>query len=1092
MAKYCVVIALLVLTFIACVPDSGIDADGVAQNNRGVALMGRFDYEGALQEFAALNERLPENDDVLVNVAIATLNRQKEGDEHRALELLQIVLTRNSDHLRALYCSALLHLQLGEPELAKASLGRVVELDEDDFDAAYFLGQSEMQLQHPEEALAWYRRAIEGDPYLRSAHYRGFQALQRLRKVDEAKALLDNFRRLEQDPRARLVEFKYTKMGAKAAAMTLDQGDRKTKPLRIDGPIFEDSRDFGPVASKRGSGPSTISVCDLDHDGQLDIFLTDARDDGSNVVLTKSSEGVKFADAEDHPLAGVSGVNAALWGDIDNDGLVDVFFCRTGPNELWRQDPLGVWTEIGAQTMLMGEAESVDGALFDADHDGDLDIFVVNKDSDNELINNNRDGSFRALGKETGLSGSNNASKSVITTDVDNDRDLDLVLINAQPPHEVWLNDLQWNYHRSEVWSEFEASDINSAVSADLDADGRPEFYVVDAAGSMGRWRQDGNGLPVLAALQGSTLGGDPHLAVGDIDGDGVLEILGSGDDGWFAARVDQELLETVFEEETTLQAWSLANLEISRGPSLIAWTAEGLLLWPPGDGRYPSIEIAVSGLEDGSGSMRSNASGIGARIAVRSGSKWTIVSQLRFDSGPGQSLQPVSIGIGEAHAVDFVAIDWSDGVLQTELDLAPGSVHRIAETQRQLSSCPVLFAWDGQEYAFVSDLLGVGGIGFAIGPPDQYGEPRPHERLMLPDSLLKPKNGRLVLKLGEPMEEVTYLDKVALTAYDLPEGWSMTLDERMGILGTQPTSEPRFFRREVQPVSGVNDRGEDVKRSVRDMDLIAAPVGEIDHRFIGRLAQDHVLILVFDEVISRPGAMLVADGWVEYPYSQTIFAAWQAGADYEAASVEARAEGGEWKLVHEQFGYPAGMPRQMSLPLEALPNGTVELRISTNQEIYWDRLSVAFAEQPISAIDVHELRLSVAELQQSGYALRTTGDQRLPDYDYSRRSPLWDIKYLAGFYTRFGPVSELVASTDSGVAIFGGGEEIHMEFFEAPKLATGKRRVYVLLTDGWCKDMDLYTKDGSTIEPMPRLPGAPEQIALNDRFNTRYLGGRE
>ena len=119
-----------------CVTDSGIDADGVAQNNRGVALMGRFDYEGAYQEFNALHERMPSNDDVLVNVAIATLNRQKEGDERRALDLLEIVITRHPDHLRALYCSALMHLQLGEPERARTELSRVVELDPDDFDAA--------------------------------------------------------------------------------------------------------------------------------------------------------------------------------------------------------------------------------------------------------------------------------------------------------------------------------------------------------------------------------------------------------------------------------------------------------------------------------------------------------------------------------------------------------------------------------------------------------------------------------------------------------------------------------------------------------------------------------------------------------------------------------------------------------------------------------------------------------------------------------------------------------------------------------------------------------------------------------------------
>ena len=47
-------------------------------------------------------------------------------------------------------------------------------------------------------------------------------------------------------------------------------------------------------------------------------------------------------------------------------------------------------------------------------------------------------------------------------------------------------------------------------------------------------------------------------------------------------------------------------------------------------------------------------------------------------------------------------------------------------------------------------------------------------------------------------------------------------------------------------------------------------------------------------------------------------------------------------------------------------------------------------------------------------------------------------------------------------VAIFGPGEDVRLEF-EAPADAVpaGWTRRVVLETDGWCKDMDLYTKDG-------------------------------
>ena len=226
----------------------------------------------------------------------------------------------------------------------------------------------------------------------------------------------------------------------------------------------------------------------------------------------------------------------------------------------------------------------------------------------------------------------------------------------------------------------------------------------------------------------------------------------------------------------------------------------------------------------------------------------------------------------------------------------------------------------------------------------------------------------------------------------------------------------------------------------------------------------------------------------------------WQAGAEYRAPTIEARSADGQWHMVLEQFGYPAGMPRQMSapLPLDKLPPRTTQLRISTNQEIYWDRLTIAFAEPCPQAIR-HELKLRDARLMQSGFARRTTGPQRQPYYDYDQRAPLWDTRYQRGFYTVIGPVGDLMAQTDDSLAIFGPGEEVHMEFEadsddDAMASRAGWSRVFVLETDGWCKDMDLYTKDGETIEPLPRRASGdsdPHRDQLHQRYNTRFESGR-
>ena len=236
---------------------------------------------------------------------------------------------------------------------------------------------------------------------------------------------------------------------------------------------------------------------------------------------------------------------------------------------------------------------------------------------------------------------------------------------------------------------------------------------------------------------------------------------------------------------------------------------------------------------------------------------------------------------------------------------------------------------------------------------------------------------------------------------------------------------------------------------------------------------------------------LLVADGWIEYPYSQTSFAAWQAGADFNAPTLEARAAGGPWVTLWKHFGYPAGMPRRMSVPLGTLPAGANELRLRTNQEVYWDRLSVAFA-QALPEVRQRVLPLQAARVAKTGFPKRMTGAQRRPDYDYRQRTPFWDARYMRGFYTRLGPVEELLVRPDDAYAIIGAGEEIHLEF-AAPATAPqrGWSRYLVLQTRGWTKDMDLFTKDGATLGPLPsaglRSTAASTLLA---RYNLRFQDG--
>ncbi|MHC4107829.1 MAG: tetratricopeptide repeat protein, partial [Planctomycetota bacterium] len=177
-------LAAVILVLAGC-PQSQPEAADVTANNRGVGLMGKYEYDEARQIFEGLAAAHPDWLDVRVNLAIATLNRQQEGDEQRALDILTAVLEADPDHWRAQYCSGVLKFYRGRQDEAQEHLRLVAEADPADAYAAYYVGQC-VEPQDRDEALRWYQRAVACDPYLRSAYYRQFQLLLRLGRTDEA------------------------------------------------------------------------------------------------------------------------------------------------------------------------------------------------------------------------------------------------------------------------------------------------------------------------------------------------------------------------------------------------------------------------------------------------------------------------------------------------------------------------------------------------------------------------------------------------------------------------------------------------------------------------------------------------------------------------------------------------------------------------------------------------------------------------------------------------------------------------------------------------------------------------------------------
>ncbi|MEM7081680.1 MAG: ASPIC/UnbV domain-containing protein [Pseudomonadota bacterium] len=1090
---------LMVLALAACgdTGESSVDqrplgAKDIDINNRGVALMGYFDYAGAREAFREAVDRQPDWADVKINLAIATLNRQMDGDEVLARGYLDEVLAQSPDNLRAHFVSGLLSERAGDADRAKQHYQTVLDGDPGDAYAAYYLAVL-TQTEAPQKALALFERAIELDPYLRSAYYGAFLLNVRSGNREAGLKMQAVYERLADNPRARLAETKYTRMGPKANALAI--GLRE--PVDADMP---EGALFGApqtIATFDVPQSRSLTTSDLAGNGLQDIIINNP--DGQTLVV---SAGEDEYQKETQTLDEVGAVTAVAWADIDNDGGVDLATCGARGANVRLAAASGAWD--APRALPNTGRPCADLQLVDADHDGDLDVLIAYQAGAHDVINNNGDGSFRSLRAERDLFFGDAPGRQLLATDLDGDRDTDLLAVQ-EGGVAVLFNDRLWDYSvaadvpAANVPESLLNADVLALSAMDRNADGRVELYGVTTAGELVRWSRDN--APrwterVLATVNLTSSPRSAELAVSDFNGDGMPDLLLVDGEGVAVLDVGDTGVSELFRYRASVVSALPLVADADRGPSLITVinteSGQQLVHLPPGPGRGLFTALTFEGQEEKADSMRSNRSGVGTRVAVRRGSSWTVKDTFDRHSGRGQSAQPLSVGMGTYDHIDYIAIDWSDGVFQTELDLRAGQTHRITETQRQLSSCPVLFAWNGDEWAFVSDVLGVGGIGFLHDPAAQgdarYGAPRPWEYFAIAESAMQPKDGVLGLKITEPMEELALLDTVQLVAYDLPPGLDMVLDERMGTGAPTVTGQAQYFRREHRPVRVTRDDGLDVTASVRSTDFMAADLGDAHPRFLGMLDSTRTLTLEFDQpldTLDNP-LLLKASGWVEYPYSQTVFAAWQSNALYTPPSLEAGDGRGNWVMLLNAFGYPAGMPREMSVPLGALPAGTTQLRLSSNLEIYWDALSV------VEEVDVREsdikrqfLALRGAELMQSGFPLRIAQPQKRPDYDFDRRVPFWDTRYPKGYYSKLGDVRPLLEQTDGAFVVIGPGEDVELSFEQPARLHDGWTRRYVLFVSGYAKDMDMYTQNSGTVGPLPVLPSANER--LHEQFNTRY-----
>lgn len=129
-----------------------------------------------------------------------------------------------------------------------------------------------------------------------------------------------------------------------------------------------------------------VSVGDINNDGLIDIFFTANSKGNNKLYLNKGN--FEFEDITEK--AKVSGTadwyTGATMVDINSDGYLDIYvstvsnrYGLTGHNELFINNKNNTFTESSAEYGLNTSSFTTQSAFFDYDHDGDLDCYILNQ-----------------------------------------------------------------------------------------------------------------------------------------------------------------------------------------------------------------------------------------------------------------------------------------------------------------------------------------------------------------------------------------------------------------------------------------------------------------------------------------------------------------------------------------------------------------------------------------------------------------------------------------------------------------------------------------------------------------------------------------
>jgi tetratricopeptide (TPR) repeat protein/predicted nucleotidyltransferase len=862
-------------------------------------------------------------------------------------------------------------------------------------------------------------------------------------------------------------------------------------------------------------GVSHVEVADYDGDGDTDIYA------GSFDAASKTYKHYLFNNdmarfvnvSEEVGLEHEGNESSATFVDYDNDGFLDLYIVKEDGDVLYNNVGKGVFDDVTSKTKIGLKNGGKKALFFDLDHDGDLDLFETSSNS-NVVFRNNGDNTFIEKASELGLSGNGANFNDAAFGDYDDDGDIDLLVVGDKANNVLFSNQRQGKFKDITENSGITSTNNSSSVAVgDFNNDGFLDLFVASLNGENSTlYSNKGNGSfeiakkthKIFETLKGVSVFDVKFI---DFDNDGFLDILIAGKSnkkegrGLFLFHNERDgnftnvshLLPDTVTDGRQIKLFDYnddGDLDI-----MVAGLNGGVfLLRNDGGSLNHYVNLKLVGLR--AGSAKNNYYGIGAKVEIRAGDLY----QTMVVTNPN-----VYFGLGNHSKVDIIRITWTNGVPQNIF--LPDADQELVEEQILKGSCPFLYTWNGEKYVFAKDITWRSALGMPLGimgGTTMHAFPdASDDYIKIPGDMLKLKNGMYSVKLTSELWETIYMDKIQLVVADHPDSVDVFVPEQFSLPPFPGLDLVEVINKKI-PIAAVDSEGNNVLEFIEKKD------DNYLHNFkpakYQGITEMHELVLNPGELGKSNNLLLFLNGWI-FPTDASINVALSQSDKLKVKPpvLQVINKKGEWETVINNLGFPMGKDKTVIADLSGkFLSDDYRVRIQTNMEIYWDYIFFSNTKQN-ATVNTTVLNPSSANLNYRGFSKSFRkggryGPHWFDYYDVDKNRKWLD---LSGNYTRYGDVLPLLLESDNKYIISNAGDETSIEFNagKLPKLKQGWRRDFFIHSVGWVKDGDINTALGSTVLPLPYhgmksyppsekdiYPSDEELKKYQEQYNTREV----